>query len=83
MTEFIKGLFGFGTAKLAPILVAGARAGAAAGVTAGGGLILVQLEALDWGEYAPYSLLIMGVIRFVIEGVGDQLKTGVEDKGNQ
>lgn len=82
MTEFLKGLFGFGTRKLAPIIVAGVRAAASAGLTAFGGIVLTQLSTLDWGDYAPYSIPIMGLVRFLIEGLSDQLKTQVERTAN-
>ncbi len=74
LSELIKGLFGFGKRKVAPIFVAGARTGAAAFLTAFSGVVLTQLNALDWGQYAWTAPVVMGGVRFLLEGLGDQLK---------
>ena len=74
MREFLKDLLGYGRRGFAPIVVAAARTGAAAGVTAFTGALLTSLSVFDWGQYAVMSPVIMGGIRWLGEGLADQLK---------
>lgn len=57
-----------------PPLVAALRASAAAGLTAFIGVIAVQWGTVDWGTFAPYSVILLLVFRTVVEGAVDWLK---------
>lgn len=57
-----------------PPLVAALRAGTAAGLTAFIGQVAVLWPQVDWGSFAPYSIVLLLVFRTVIEGGIDWLK---------
>ena len=60
-------LTGFG---FPPQAVALARAVVLAAASAAIGALLVQLEAVDWGQYAVYSPVVYAALR-ALEGVVD------------
>lgn len=72
--DFVKDLLGFGRRQIAPVVVRAARVGLAAGFTAFAGALTVALGDVDWGDYAPYAVFIMGAFSLIMEGIADQLK---------
>lgn len=74
--DLVKGLLGFGHRQIAPLVVRAARVGLAAGFTAFAGALTVALGDADWGDYAPYAVIVMGAFSLIMEGIADQLKAG-------
>lgn len=74
----VKGLVSFLLDKGPPIVVAGVRAALVVGIPAFIGVVTTQLDALSWGEYAPIGAALSAGLRWLGEGIRDQLKKGDE-----